>query len=83
MKPILSCKFNMETACVELKFLDGTMLAIDTIAAADEVAANTKQKGSEPDLPSGRPIRILFYYNVYADEGRHCFCQTIRPLMIV
>ena len=40
MKPIISCKFNIDTACVELKFLDGTMLSIDTIAVEDEVAAN-------------------------------------------
>ncbi len=40
MKPIFSCEFNMDTACVELKFLDGTMLAIDTIAVENEVAAN-------------------------------------------
>ena len=25
MKPILSCEFNMDTACVELRFLDGTI----------------------------------------------------------
>ena len=41
MKPIISCRFNMDTACVELKFLDGMMLAIDTIAVEDEIA----QKG--------------------------------------
>ena len=29
---ILSCAFNMDTACVELKFDDGSMIAIDTIA---------------------------------------------------
>ena len=23
MKPIISCKFNMDTACVEFKFLNG------------------------------------------------------------
>lgn len=40
MKPIISCKFNMDTACVELEFFDGMMLAIDTIAVEDEVAAN-------------------------------------------
>ena len=40
MKPILSCQFNMDTACVKLKFLDGAMLAIDTIAVEDAVAAN-------------------------------------------
>ena len=29
---ILSCAFNIDTACVELKFDNGTMIAIDTIA---------------------------------------------------
>ena len=29
----ISCEFNMDTACVELKFANGSMIAIDTIAA--------------------------------------------------
>ena len=33
-------RFNMDTACVELKFLDGSMIAIDTIAVENEVADN-------------------------------------------
>ena len=37
MTPILSCRFNMDTACVKLHFLDGTMLSIDTIAVENEV----------------------------------------------
>ena len=40
MKPIISSAFNMDTACVELRFLDGTMLTIDTIAVEYAVAAN-------------------------------------------
>ena len=32
MKRLLSCEFNMDTACVELKFANGSMIAIDTIA---------------------------------------------------
>ena len=32
MDRLISCEFNMDTACVELKFFDGSMLAIDTIA---------------------------------------------------
>ena len=47
MKPIISCKFNMDTACVELKFLDGTMLSIDTIAVEDEVAANMYERAEQ------------------------------------
>lgn len=30
MDRLISCEFNMDTACVELKFLDGSMIAIDT-----------------------------------------------------
>ena len=38
MKQLLSCEFNMYTAYVELKFTDGSMIAIDCIAVEDEVA---------------------------------------------
>ena len=37
---ILSCEFNFDTVCVELKFSDGTMIAIDTITSLD--------KGTQP-----------------------------------
>ena len=32
MTHLIFCEFNMDTACVELKFTDGSMIAIDTIA---------------------------------------------------
>lgn len=41
---ILSCEFNMDTACVELNFDDGTMIAIDTIAVENEIADNMYQR---------------------------------------
>ena len=41
---ILSCAFNMDTACVELNFDDGTMIAIDTIAVENEIADNMYQR---------------------------------------
>ena len=41
MDRLISCEFNMDTACVELKFLDGSMIAIDTIAVENEVADNS------------------------------------------
>ena len=37
MKRLLSCEFNLDTVCVELKFSDGTMISIDTIAVENEV----------------------------------------------
>ena len=50
MTYLISCEFNMDTACVELKFTDGSMIAIDTIAVENEVADNMYQR-SELDYP--------------------------------
>ena len=44
MKMLISCRFNMDTACVELKFSDGSRLAIDTIAVENEVTDSTYQR---------------------------------------
>ena len=44
MKKLISCEFNMDTACVELKFIDCSMIAIDTIAVENEVAGNMYQR---------------------------------------
>ena len=41
---ILSCAFNMDTACVELTFNDGSMIAIDIIAVENEIADNMYQR---------------------------------------
>ena len=56
MKPILSCEFNMDTACVELRFLDGTILAIDTISVEDEVAANMFERSELDCLIYNDPL---------------------------
>ena len=44
MTHLISCEFDMDTACVELKFTDGRMIAIDTIAVENEVADNMYQR---------------------------------------
>lgn len=36
MDILLSCKFNIDTACVELRYADGEILSIDCIAVEDE-----------------------------------------------
>ncbi len=41
---LISCEFNMDTACVELKFDNGSMISIDTIAVENEVADNLYQR---------------------------------------
>ena len=44
MKHLLTCEFNMDTACVELKFSDGSMIAIDTTAVENEAIDNMYQR---------------------------------------
>ena len=53
---ILSCMFNMDTACVELKFDDGTMIAIDTIVVENEIADNMYQRSELDYLIYNDPI---------------------------
>ena len=37
---VISCKFNIDTACVEVRFMDGSMIAIDCTLVEAEVARN-------------------------------------------
>ena len=56
MKRLISCGFNMDTACVELKFSDGSMIAIDTIAVENEVADNMYQRSELDWLVYNKPL---------------------------
>ena len=44
MKRLISCEYNFDNCCVELKFTDVSMIAIDTIAVENEVADNMYQR---------------------------------------
>lgn len=56
MKKLISCEFNMDTACVELKFTDGSMIAIDTITVENEVANNMVQRSELDWLIYNKPL---------------------------
>lgn len=53
---ILSCEFNIDTACVELKLADGTMISIDCIAVENEVADNMYQRSELDWLIYNAPL---------------------------
>ena len=38
MRKVLSCEFNLDTACVELRLDDGTLISIDCTTVENEVA---------------------------------------------
>jgi hypothetical protein len=53
---LLSCEFNLDTACVELKFADGSMVSIDTISVEDAVANNMYQRSELDYLIYNDPV---------------------------
>ena len=56
MKTLISCADNMDNCCVELKFTDGSMIAIDTIAVENEVADNMYQRSELDYLIYNDPV---------------------------
>ena len=44
MKRLVSCEYNIDTACVELVYTDGSVIAVDTIAVENEYAEDMFQR---------------------------------------
>ena len=59
MDRLISCEFNMDNACVGLKFLDGSMIAIDTIAVENEVTDNMYQRSELDWLIYNKPLEYV------------------------
>ena len=56
MNTLISCGFNIDTACVELKYSDGTLVSVDTIAVENEVADNMYQRSELAWLIYNKPL---------------------------
>lgn len=56
MKKIVPCKFNWDNCCVELRFFDGSMIAIDTIAVENQVADTMYQRSELDWLIYNKPL---------------------------
>ena len=56
MKTLISCAYNMDNCRVELKFTDGSMIAIDTIAVENEVARNMYERSELDYLIYSDPV---------------------------
>ena len=74
MNGLISCEFNMDTACVELKFANGSMIAIDTIAVENEVADNMYQRSELDYLIYNDPIA---YADLILNGNPEIYLKTI------
>ena len=59
MRKIISCEYNMDTACVELKMTDGTMISVDCSAVEAALDANTIQRGELDWLIYNKPLEYV------------------------
>ena len=56
MKEVVSCAFNIDTASVEVKYADGSMISIYCPAVEDEVAENMHQRSELDRLIYNDPV---------------------------
>lgn len=71
---ILSCEFNIDTACVELKLADGTIISIDCIAVENEVADNMYQRSELDWLIYNAPLE---YVNLILNGDPEMYLRTV------
>ena len=74
MKRLLSCEFNFDTVCVELKFSDGTRIAIDTIAVENEVADNMYRRSELDYLIYNDPMA---YADLILNGNPKAYLKTV------
>ena len=80
MKKLISCEFNFDTVCVELKVSDGSMIAIDTIAVENEIADNMYQRSELDYLIYNDPIA---YAELILNGDPEAYLKTVteyKPL---
>ena len=72
MNTLLSCEYNMDTACVELKYAEGALISIDTIAVENEVADNMYQRSELDWLIYNKPLE---YAQLVLGEGLEAYLK--------
>ena len=86
MEKLISCEFNMDTACVKLRFSDGSICSIDTIAVENEIARNMYERSELDYLIYNDPLAYADLilngdpevYLKTVTEYKPFFCNTIQ-----
>ena len=80
MRKILSCEFNLDTACVELRLDDGTLLSIDCIAVENEVANSIYQRSELDWLIYNDPLE---YADLVLNGEIEVYLKAVREYKIL
>ena len=66
-KKILSCEFNMDTGCVEVKYADGSTISINCTMVENEIARNMYEASELDWLVYNAPmdyVNLLLHGNI-------------------
>ncbi|MBE7000306.1 MAG: hypothetical protein E7428_08980 [Ruminococcaceae bacterium] len=74
MKRLVSCEYNFDNCCVEMKFIDGSMIAIDTIAVENEVARNMYERSELDYLIYNAPLE---YADLILNGDPEAYLKTV------
>ena len=67
MERQISCEFNIDTACVEVKYQDGSMISIDCTKVENKVARNMYEASELDWLVYNAPVdyvNLLLHGNI-------------------
>lgn len=73
-KRLLSCEFNIDTACVELKYSDNFTIYIDTIAVENEIANDMYQRSELDYLIYNAPLE---YADLILNGDLELYLKTV------
>lgn len=77
MKTLLSCEFNMDTGCVELRCFDDSMISINCTTVEDEVANSRFQRSELDWLIYNDP---LSYAELILNGDPEKYLQTVTEI---
>ena len=72
MSKLISCEFNIDTACVELLFSDGSMISIDCTAVENEIADSRFDRAELDWLIYNKPLE---YADLVLSGGIEEYCK--------
>ena len=74
MKELIFCEFNIDTGCVEAKFSDGSMIAVNWTAVENEVADNMYERLELDWLVYNAPVD---YINLVLIENVELYLRNV------
>ena len=85
-KKVLSCEFNMDTGCVEVKYADGGMISINCTKVENEVARNMYAPSELDWLIYNAPmdyVNLLLHGDIRENAYRFYSARTVLDQKMV